>query len=78
MFRKEFADVIEGYTLKLACITTGDNYRNYCKYINGSIEMLELEYAETGRESLLPIRDALHRISDYKPHLKIIEDDDEQ
>ena len=75
---KEHADFIEGYTLKLACITTGDNYRNYCKYINGSIEMLELEYAETGRESLLPIRDALHRISDYKPHLKIIGDDDDQ
>ena len=46
-----------------------DNYRNYCKYINGSIEMLELEYAETAESYCRS--GCLHRISDYKPHLKL-------
>jgi len=57
----------------LECITSGDKFRNYCKYIKDAIEMLELEYDESGRKGLLPIRAKLHRIADYKPHLKIIE-----
>ena len=58
---------------KLACMTSGDNYREYCKYIRDSIEMLEIEYGETERNSLIPIRQNLHRIADYKPHLTVIE-----
>tara|TARA_B100000212_G_scaffold289516_1_gene230787 strand:+ start:1398 stop:1883 length:486 start_codon:yes stop_codon:yes gene_type:complete len=65
-----------GIPSSLECITNGVNFRDHCKHIRDAIEMLELEYDETGRESLLPIRANLHRISDYKPHLKIIDNDD--
>ncbi len=58
---------------KMACITSGDNYREHCKYIKDSIEMLEIEYGETERDALIPIRQNLHRIVDYKPELKIVE-----
>ena len=57
---------------KMACITSGDNYREHCKYIKDSIEMLEIEYGETERDTLIPIRQNLHRIADYKPELKIV------
>ena len=63
---------------KMACITSGDNYRDYCKYIKDAIEMLEIEYGATEREALIPIRQNLHRISDYKPHLQIVDNDDDQ
>ena len=60
---------------KMSCITSGDNYRDYCKYIRDSIEMLEIEYGETERDALIPIRQNLHRIADYKPELRIVEGD---
>tara|TARA_B000000532_G_scaffold159814_1_gene128772 strand:- start:1316 stop:1867 length:552 start_codon:yes stop_codon:yes gene_type:complete len=60
---------------KMSCMTSGDNYRDYCKYIRDAIEMLEIEYGETGRDALIPIRQNLHRIADYKPNLKIVEGD---
>ena len=62
--------------LQMSCITSGDNYREYCKYIRDSIEMLEIEYGETERNALIPIRQNLHRIADYKPELKIVQGDE--
>ena len=64
-----------GIPSTLECITNGDNFRNYCKYIKHAIEMLELEYDETQRENLLPIRASIHQLSSFKPHLEIVDND---
>tara|TARA_B100000941_G_scaffold290674_1_gene274119 strand:- start:2676 stop:3239 length:564 start_codon:yes stop_codon:yes gene_type:complete len=67
-----------GIKSSLECICSGDNYRSHCKYIKDAIEMLELEYDENRLESLLPIRSKLHRLTNYKPHLTIIDNGDQE